>query len=513
MRTNECELLRENVLHPAVLPEITQEQSLELDCVLPDYYPDFFRLLHCAADARILSQEVTDGVLHYTLSVKLRVLYCAEQSSRVQAVTQNLEYQREMPLPPDAAAMQSPQIRIEAASDYLNCRAVNPRRIDIRGAIALHIRISGEKVLSVLTAASGAGLQARTETVSFVQQTVRAEKRFVLSEDIRIPETQSPLLTVLREDAALRITETKAVCGKVVAKGEAAVTLLYAAENGAESLTAVFPFSQICEPEQFYDEMPHCVTAELRDCLITTESENNGDIRLLHCDLQINLRCTAVRTAELPLLTDLYSTQHPVSVQQETLLLAAAPEQIAASQVVHAQLVQPDTVLTKVYAAWASPEKVTVLPAAEGGCTVQGNLRCCVLAADAENQPVMLTGAEPFTWAMPENDAAALPPVTVRSCTYTLTGSDSVSLRAELSVSGNILRTVCKSLLTDAQVDADAPLPDAETFALRLYFAQAGESLWDIAKRCRVPAETLRADNADASDPLTAPQMLLIANA
>ena len=513
MRPNDFELLRENVLHPAVLPEITQEQSIELDCVLPDYYPDFFRLLHCAADARILSQETGEGTLRYTLSVKLRVLYCAEQSSRVQAVTQSLEYQREMPLPPAAAAMPSPQIRIAAAADYLNCRAVNPRRIDIRGAIALRIRISGETALSVLTAASGAGLQARTETVSFVQETVRAEKRFVLSEDIRIPETQSPLLTVLREETALRITETKAVSGKIVAKGEAAVTLLYAAENGAETLTAVLPFSQICEPPQFADDMPHCVTAELRDCLITTEAEQNGDIRLLHCDLQITLHCEAFRTAAMPLLTDLYSTQHPVTVQQEPLLLAAAPEQIALAQVVNAQLVQPETVLTKVYAAWASPENVTASPGEAGGCTVQGDLRCFVLAADADGQPVMLTGSEPFTWEMPDTDAAALPPVTVRSCTYTLTGSDSVALRTELAVSGSILRTVRKTLLTDAEVDSDAALPAAERFALRLYFAQAGESLWDIAKRCRVPAETVRADNAGASDPLTAPQMLLIANA
>ena len=40
-------LRRETVLTPLKLPESEQEQSIELDYVLPDYYPDFFRLLAC----------------------------------------------------------------------------------------------------------------------------------------------------------------------------------------------------------------------------------------------------------------------------------------------------------------------------------------------------------------------------------------------------------------------------------------------------------------------------------
>ena len=65
---NDWSLQRTTVLTPLHLPELTQEQSVELDYVLPDYYPDFFRLLHCTAEAAVTEQtDIADfigGIAH-----------------------------------------------------------------------------------------------------------------------------------------------------------------------------------------------------------------------------------------------------------------------------------------------------------------------------------------------------------------------------------------------------------------------------------------------------------------
>ena len=54
-------LRRETVLTPLKLPESEQEQSIELDYVLPDYYPDFFRLLACTAEAFVTAEPPAEG--------------------------------------------------------------------------------------------------------------------------------------------------------------------------------------------------------------------------------------------------------------------------------------------------------------------------------------------------------------------------------------------------------------------------------------------------------------------
>ncbi|MBQ8922623.1 MAG: DUF3794 domain-containing protein [Oscillospiraceae bacterium] len=515
MQTNEWTVRREAVYTPVQVPETVQEQSVELDYVLPDYFPDFFRLLHCTADAWITEQELTDGTLHYTVKVRMHVLYCGEQGGSVQAVTQQLTYRKQLALPAELAAAEQTVFRFTAEPSYMNCRAVSHRRIDLRGAIRIRIQAAGESRREVISGAEGLHVQCRTETVRYISQILRTQKRFVLSEDFQIAESQPALLSVLRDQVVLSVTETRIVAGKLVVKGEAAVTLLYGAENSIEPLTAVFPFSQIVEQEGLSDEMPCAVTAALTDILLTPESENDGNIRLIHCDLQITLQCEAARSTEAALLRDLYSTVHPVTPETAEISLFDAPAAISETMTVKAVLNQPDTVLTKVYAAWAEPSDIRSAAAPEDaeGTLLTGTLHCCVLAADEENRLMMLEQDAPFTWTLPVPAAGQiLPPVTVRNCGYTLSGPDSVTVQPELRISGSIMRQTPHRLVTEIAIDRESRLPAEEDYALRLYFGQPEESLWEIAKRYHTAPEAVREENALADDVLRSAQMLLIPN-
>ena len=75
MQTNDWVISRERVCTPMRLSEPVQEQSIELDYTLPDYFPDFFRLLHCFAEPRITAQKTADDAVQYTLTkLKRKIL-------------------------------------------------------------------------------------------------------------------------------------------------------------------------------------------------------------------------------------------------------------------------------------------------------------------------------------------------------------------------------------------------------------------------------------------------------
>ena len=514
MQTNEWIVRREAVYVPVQLPDTVQEQSVELDYVMPDYYPDFFRLLLCTADAFVTEQSVSDGALNYTLKVRLHVLYCGEQSNTVQAVTQQLTYRKQLALPAELSGAESPAVTVTAEPSYMNCRAVSHRRIDLRGAVRIRIQMTGEQPREVLSGAEGLHVQCRTEPVRFVSEILRTEKPFSLSADLNIADAQPALLAVLRDQIDLRVTETRIVAGKLAVKGEAAVTLLYSAESGVETLTAVFPFSQIVEQKGMSEEMPCAVTASLSDVLLTPESQNDGNVRLLHCDMQIVLHCEAARSTEAALLTDLYSTVHPVTLKEEQIPLLLAPAEISETLRLKPVLTQPDTVLTKVSAVWAELNGVAAAPDDSGkGSVLSGTLRCYALAADEENRPLLLEQETPFTWNLPELPAGQmLPPVRTENCSFTLSGSDSVTMQVELHLQGTVMQQHTHRLMTDLNVDAEAHLPANEEYALRLYFGQPQESLWEIAKRYHTAPEAIREENALADDTLQSAQMLLIPN-
>ena len=198
-QNNDWTVQREAVLTPLPLPEQEQEQSIELDYVLPDYYPDFFRLLSCTADTEITAEPPSDGQAFYSLQVRLHILYCGEQNSTVQALHQQLDYRGRIQLPAGAADSSDLQIRLSAEPSYLNCRAVSQRRIDLRGAVRIRAVFRAEQPREVLSSADGLHVRTRAEPVSCITQLLRSEKRFTLSDDIRLSEVQPALLSVLRE--------------------------------------------------------------------------------------------------------------------------------------------------------------------------------------------------------------------------------------------------------------------------------------------------------------------------
>ena len=83
-------------------------------------------------------------------------------------------------------------------------------------------------------------------------------------------------------------------------------------------------------------------------------------------------------------------------------------------------------------------------------------------------------------------------------------------MQAELLLSGQIMQQQEQMLVTDVQIDPEAVLPASESYALRLCFAQAGESLWEIAKRYHTAESAIREENDIPAERLTGQQMLLI---
>ena len=63
-----------------------QEQSVELDYILPDYYPDIFKLVKCCVTPSILSSSINGDTISYELAADIKILYCSEKSSVLQCI-------------------------------------------------------------------------------------------------------------------------------------------------------------------------------------------------------------------------------------------------------------------------------------------------------------------------------------------------------------------------------------------------------------------------------------------
>ena len=65
-----------------------QEQSVELDYILPDYYPDIFKLIKCCIAPTIISSNINGDSLTYELLADVKILYCSEKDNKLQCINQ-----------------------------------------------------------------------------------------------------------------------------------------------------------------------------------------------------------------------------------------------------------------------------------------------------------------------------------------------------------------------------------------------------------------------------------------
>ena len=73
-------------------------------------------------------------------------------------------------------------VLVSGETEYVNCRAVNQRRVDVRGAFALSIEAVAEAQGEVITALAGGGIQQRTTSLTG-SKTVGSQEKLITAEE------------------------------------------------------------------------------------------------------------------------------------------------------------------------------------------------------------------------------------------------------------------------------------------------------------------------------------------
>ena len=106
------------------------------------------------------------------------------------------------------------------------------------------------------------------------------------------------------------------------------------------------------------------------------------------------------------------------------------------------------------------------------------------------------------------DEISFFPSVGIVSADGTLSAGG-IDLRIQLNVCGTVCQPLEQRLLTGLEIDKDKAL-ERSGAALRICYAEPGENLWDIAKRCRTSMPAIMQENDLQSETMTERQMLLI---
>lgn len=475
--------------------ETTAEQSIDADISLPDYCPEIQRILKCTVCPEVTGVQNNSGRVTADVNAVVRVLYVGD-NGKISGYEQSYPFQK---FTESTKITSDSAVDVTAKTDYVNCRAVNPRRIDIRGMISFCFRVMKKRDEEVLCSSDGAGIQTLSNEHNFASLVGVCERPFNIGEVIEIPGEKSAASQIMNISACSIAGDVKIINNKALIKGECNVKIYYISEeNGAvESVEHSMPISQITELDGINENSEYSLKLNVSSCEGILKADSSGDMRLIDLNIRLTAFLAAFEEIPLTLISDAYSTDYEVRNTPKSLEVLTFNGNFDSSFTNKVILESIGVSVDCVLAVWCSDLRYS-FSAKEDKCLISGTYLATIVYRDSENQAGVIQKPVDFDYSVKMNEKAERischGSVQISGCSCTVTGDSRLELKTELIVSGTVLSCAIHKFISSIEISGDGA-KNEKPCALTIYFCEKGESVWNIAKRYSTTVDAVMQEN------------------
>lgn len=496
------------------------EQAVETDYILPDYYPDIFRVIKCHIMPRIVSHSIIGNDMSsdekkicYDTEALIRVWYLSENSKVINCIDQKLSFSKNVEV---NISSENAEICLTPKTDYVNCRVVNQRRLDIRGAISTKIKVIDTKKQNIISDACGCNIQLKKNMLSFPAKRLVVSKKITVIEELELGIAKPPIISVIKSDCRIISKEHKAIANKLVVKGEAEVDMLYTCskedEHGIEGMKFSIPFSQIIDLEGVDDTFDIKLNIAQSGCDIVPKG--SGESTSFECELILMVSCVATSTKTCDIIEDAYSTCYDCELVTGDVKIDEILKKFSDNINCKSTLNLNDSEISSVIDCGSEISNITSHFSNEtNSFVINGNITFYGLVETKEGFPVMLESDSIFEYSLDcpnENCTTFIEPnISIQGCNYTMTGDNSMEVFADILVEGTVIDKQTKTIIIDIKVNTDTK-KICNNCALKLYYAEENEDIWNIAKKNSTSIQAILDENEMSTEKITDKGMLLI---
>lgn len=293
-----------------------EEQTQEVK--LAESLPDIGKILGAWGQPLVRSKEWRGSSMGVSGGVMAWILYAPEEGGTPRCVETWIPFQMQWDFP---QTQHDGTMRVSCLMKGIDARSVSARKIMVRSLISA----VGEALEPTHVELYHAGevpedVQLLKQSYPVRLPTEAGEKMITLDEELTPNVSCGRVRRIIRCSVQPELIDQKVMADKVVFRGNADVQILCECEDDKLSLCQFeVPFSQYAELEQEYD--PYA-TADVIPAVTNLEldMQENGALRL---KAGIVGQYVIYDRPVLEVVTDAYSTQRPVTMQQQELVLPA----------------------------------------------------------------------------------------------------------------------------------------------------------------------------------------------
>lgn len=490
------ELVRKSIPCFDVILDNVSAYEESTDAIVPDAFPDIARIIYAGGIVSVKDLTPQSDRVLVSGTVAACVLYQPEADAPVQRLDIPLSFAHiEEARGVDAES----RCFVRCSAADVCARAVNSRKVSVTVKLCFEITAyqAGGMQYTEQIQAEDPPLEVLYDTQEIYLLRDVACQSFTVLDDLEWSGAEG--LELLHTDCTLRQKECRAMNGRLLLRGEAALHLLLRDDTGAvQQAEQGVSFTQMLELDGLSEGERPAVRLAVRslDCVLTPGG-------VLSVGIGVDAAVLRDQAHKVQTIRDLYQTKHelhtqvaPVKVRGSMLCggftadgTAGVPLGMKASQYLGARAV------------------CTGLQAGEDG--LHARLDAQILYMDEEGAlyqahralhvPLRVSALPPDAWLSDPEVQAAMSP----------SGEDAVSLH--LTLTGLAVSRPQHIFQDVTAVELGAARESARDVSLILRRVDEGEKLWDLAKAYATTAAAIRSANGMAQDQQTTKaQMLLI---
>ncbi len=494
---------------PTIVLDTVAEQLADVDLTLPDYCPDIEKILKCTLTPKIQSKSLSGGQLQVDGYCVVNVMYVESIKKTIRCCEQSVNFSQSFSVKetPD-----NPVIITKTKSEYINCRALSPRRLVMHGAFSLYAK--------VLTTSKTSLYSARDESLETCKKTVRCadlksfcQEQFNVCEEITVSDKPT-IESILHTDTGVSITDCKAVTGKLMINGEISLRMFYLSdvESGETGkIDYLLPFNQIIDCEGIDETTINNVSCNVMSYDIRLKNDMLSEKPAVILDVKLCVTEEGYTITDEEVTVDAYSVACLSKPDFEQLAIIGEVTPVSELHMEKLSVKVDDGKISKIldiYTDNVSAESQQT----DDGLKISGKINICMLALNEENMPVFIERSSDYEHLINSaSDCNYLrnPEARTSSISYRLADDSTVEIRCEIRLTAGAVNSQNLKAVKNVNIYDDKPIV-SDNCALTLYFAKQGENLWDIAKSHNTRLDMLLAENSAENLTLDSAQMLLI---
>ena len=493
--------------------ESCMEQPVDLDFSLPDYCPDIQRILKCQIIPSISARNITADRLDVDGNATISLLYLTTDKASIKSCEHTLPFSASFNL---KNVPENPLIFTKTKVEYLNCRALSPRRLDIHGSFSVCAKVNCKVSKNFVSDINGKGVQQKKVKVDASNVIGMGQQPFTISEIIDTGKSGEEIHSIIKTDLTTTLSDCKTLANKVIVNAVANLKVLYIndlEDSNIEQFSYEIPISQIIDIEGIDENCICDIKIETLSHDIQLKPNASGENTLMSADFKIVISAVAFEDTQIEMLIDAYSTEYETENKYERCSIQKTLDGIDDNFSINENISLTDTEVSEIIDVFGNI--ISISNTTENNQLIfKGKLSLGILALDMDNVPFYTERVVDFEYAKDKengvSDISCDSEIIITFINAKIINSKNIEIKADLRLISSLQSDNKLNSIVDIKPIADKPKIKDKDAAITIYYADKGEKLWDIARKYCTCVNKIMQENDLQDDVISSRRMILI---